>query len=57
MPQITMGTTILCSLSLREEARMMVPVKMEKKAEPSADAERNSRSQGRAERESAAQAG
>lgn len=52
-----MGTTILCSLSLREEARMMVPVKMEKKAEPSADAERNSRSQGRAERESAAQAG
>lgn len=46
MPQITMGMTILCSLHLREEARMMVPVKMEKKAEPSADAERNSRSQG-----------
>lgn len=51
-----MGTTILCSLCLREEERMMVPVKMEKKAKPSADAERNSRSQGRAERVSAAQA-
>lgn len=54
MPHITMGMTILYPLGmtilyllgLREEARMMVPVKMEKKAEPSADAERNSRSQG-----------
>lgn len=49
------GKTRLYPLSLREEARMVVPVKMEKKAEPSADAERNSRSQGWAERESAAE--